>query len=100
MYHFVARTRFGLLAPTPAHAQALWERLRPLSMDCEALCLMPNHIHLLTPRPCREALAQVPLGHGSPGLGLVDPQRLPGPGRAPDAVGGAGSRAFSWLRER
>ncbi len=63
MYHFVARTRIGLLAGSPEHAQALWERLRPLSMDCEALCLMPNHIHLLTPHPCREALAQVLAGH-------------------------------------
>lgn len=63
MYHFVARTRTGLLAGETQHAAALWARLRPLALGCEALCLMPNHIHLLTRREIRLELAQVLAGH-------------------------------------
>ncbi|MFT5582467.1 MAG: hypothetical protein ACI9VR_000043, partial [Cognaticolwellia sp.] len=63
MYHYVARTRTGLLAGGTQHAVALWARLRPLSLGCEALCLMPNHIHLLTKREIRLELAQVLAGH-------------------------------------
>lgn len=63
MYHYVARTRTGLLAGGTQHAAALWARLRPLSLGCEALCLMPNHIHLLTMRKIRLELAQVLAGH-------------------------------------
>jgi hypothetical protein len=63
MYHYVARSKTGLMAGNPKDAAALWTRLRPLASGCEAMCLMPNHIHLLTTRQIRGPLAQVLAGH-------------------------------------
>jgi putative transposase len=48
MYHYVARTRQGLLFHSPAQARRLWQTLALPGLS--ALCLMPNHLHLQHPR--------------------------------------------------
>jgi putative transposase len=52
MYHYVARTRSRRrLFPSDAHARALWSSLTGAFPELFALCLMPDHIHLLHPDP-------------------------------------------------
>ena len=47
MYHHVARTRQGLLFETHTQARALWLRIAQDVPGLHALCLMPNHVHLI-----------------------------------------------------
>ena len=63
MYHLVARTSVGLLFTTWEEAHALWGRITRACPGMEALCLMPNHVHLQHRQDLRVPLAQALRGH-------------------------------------
>ncbi|MED5372203.1 MAG: hypothetical protein VX899_14385 [Myxococcota bacterium] len=63
MYHHVARTRQGLLFETWEEAAALWARLTRALPGAEAICLMPNHVHVQHERDLRLPLARALSGH-------------------------------------
>ncbi|MED5371217.1 MAG: hypothetical protein VX899_09400 [Myxococcota bacterium] len=63
MYHHVARTRHGLLFESWEQAAALWTRITRAIPGMEALCLMPNHVHLQHERDVRLLLGRVLGGH-------------------------------------
>lgn len=59
MHHHVARaTRHTLIFRTWNEAAALWEALGARVPGVVALCLMPDHLHLLTQRPRRRELGR------------------------------------------
>lgn len=59
MLHYVARSARGqLLFATWLEAQALWQGVHTRVPGLVALCLMPDHLHLLTRTP-----SEVGLGH-------------------------------------
>ena len=62
MYHYVARTRQGLLFHSPNQARRLWLTLARAAPGLAAMCLMPNHIHLQHPREL-PGLAQAMSGY-------------------------------------
>lgn len=63
MFHIVAKTQFGLLFNTPQQALQLWKRIVHACPGMEALCLMPNHVHLQHRLDLRLPLAQALRGH-------------------------------------
>lgn len=63
MYHIVAKTEFGLLFHSAEQAHQLWSRIVRVCPGLEALCLMPNHVHLQHKRDLRPQLAQALRGH-------------------------------------
>lgn len=63
MFHIVAKTELGLLFQSPEQAQQLWIRIVRACPGLEALCLMPNHVHLQHKREMRIELAQALRGH-------------------------------------
>ncbi len=59
MFHHVARSRDeALLFATWAEAVRLWEAVSTRSVGLQALCLMPDHLHLLAARPQRASLGR------------------------------------------
>ncbi|MED5371757.1 MAG: hypothetical protein VX899_12125 [Myxococcota bacterium] len=63
MYHIVARADAGLLISTWEDAAALWQRITRACAGMEALCLMPNHVHLQHHKDLRLELAQALRAH-------------------------------------
>ena len=59
MYHLVARARRDrLLFDDPVEARALWVRVTAATPGLTAMCLMPNHVHLLHARDVKLELGQ------------------------------------------
>lgn len=63
MYHIVAKTEHGLLFENAEQAHQLWTRILRHCPGPEALCLMPNHVHLQHKRDLRLELAQALRAH-------------------------------------
>lgn len=91
MFHHVVRSVPGvLLFRDWTEARALWVRVVSASPGLHALCLMPDHLHLLHPRPVRRELGVALAAYAR----LANHRRgrqgpLVRPTRAPEEVVGA-----------
>lgn len=64
MYHLVARTRPGApMFSSWEEARSLWVRIVAACPGLHALCLMPDHLHLLHPDDMRLVVARVVSGY-------------------------------------
>ncbi len=63
MHHHIATPRSGLLFESWEEAHALWRRLTRAFPNAHALCLLPDRVLVITPRPAGQALSRALMGH-------------------------------------